>query len=152
MKRSFGKYGIIFLISFIPVICFNIFVGKYLGDQRWLIIFLDCTILLLFTAIGNAIAKKIFEKKDAKLAARIKEREALKAKKEHILEDSYKRKREEKAKAKLDKQKTEVVKTEENKIEKENDITGDAQSVEDSNNKVEADKPVKKTTKKGSKK
>lgn len=91
MKRGFGKYAIIFLISFVPMILFNIYVGKYL--QNWLVILLDCVILLIFVCIGNMISKRIFERKDAKLEAKRKEREELNKRKKIILEESYKAKR-----------------------------------------------------------
>ena len=99
MKRGFAKYGIIFLISFIPLVLFNIFAYKYIGI-RWLIVLLDCVLLLLFVAIGNNIARKIFEKKDARLNAKVKAREEMQKRKRQILEDSYKKIREEKKKAK----------------------------------------------------
>lgn len=111
MKRGFAKYGIIFLISFVPLILFNIFAYTYI-NVRWLIILLDCVILLGFVAIGNHIAKKIFEKKDAKLAAKQKAREEMRKRKNQILEDSYKRIREEKKKAK-EKQTEDVIVVEE---------------------------------------
>lgn len=94
-KRRWGKYGIIFLISFLPVVGFNLLLSDYLGAD-WLVILLDCILLLGFVAIGNAIANKIFEKKDAKLERLRKEREELEERKKQIMEDSYKRKREEK--------------------------------------------------------
>ena len=99
MKRGFAKYGIIFLISFIPLILFNIFAYTYI-NIRWLIVLLDCIILLVFVVIGNHIAKKIFDRKDAKLAAKQKARQEMQKRKNQILEDSYKRIREEKKKAK----------------------------------------------------
>ena len=100
-KRRFTKYGLIFLISFVPVVLFNVYCGDMLG-KRWLVIFLDCVFLLVFVCIGNAIANKIFEKKDAKLERLRKEREALDAQKKQIMEDSYKRKRAEKEKQKAE--------------------------------------------------
>ena len=100
-KRRFTKYGIIFLISFVPVVLFNVYCGDMLG-KRWLVIFLDCVLLLVFICIGNAIANKIFEKKDAKLERLRKEREALDAQKKQIMEDSYKRKHAEKEKQKAE--------------------------------------------------
>ena len=57
-KRRFAKYGIIFLISFIPIVLFNVYCGDLLG-KRWLVIFLDCVFLLVFVCIGNIIANKI---------------------------------------------------------------------------------------------
>lgn len=94
-KRRWGKYGIIFLISFLPIVGFNILCSDYLGAD-WLVILIDCILLLGCVAIGNAIANKIFERKDAKLARLRKEREEMEERKKQIMEDSYKRKREEK--------------------------------------------------------
>ena len=91
-KRSFFKYLIIFGIAFVPVVAFNVAVNQYLDN--WLVIFLDCVIILVFSVIGNIIAKKIFDRKDAKLKAKIKAREEMEARKKQILEDSYKQKRE----------------------------------------------------------
>ena len=134
MKRGFAKYGIIFLISFIPLIAFNIFAYTYI-NIRWLIVMLDCIILLVFVVIGNSIAKKIFDKKDAKLQAKIKAREELKKRKNQILEDSYKRIREEKKKAK--EQKEEIV------------VEVDEESVKETSDEKQ---PENKTTKKTKKK
>lgn len=99
IKRTFGKYAIIFLISFLPLVIFNMLVGRII-KERWLMVTLDTIILLGFVLIGNMIAKRIFEKKDAKLNAKIKEREELKKRKRQILEDSYKIIRENKKKDK----------------------------------------------------
>ena len=99
-KRSFIKYLIIFGIAFIPVVAFNVAVNKYLDN--WLVIFLDCVIILIFAVIGNILAKKIFDKKDAKLRAKIKAREEMEARKKQILEDSYKQKREAKKQKKIE--------------------------------------------------
>ena len=108
-KRRFAKYGIIFLISFIPIVLFNVYCGDLLG-KRWLVIFLDCVFLLVFVCIGNIIANKIFDKIDAKYDRLRREREAVEEQKKKIMEDSYKRKRAEKEKQKSDKNKnTEVV-------------------------------------------
>ena len=95
LKRVFGKYGIIFLISFVPIILLNIYVFKDITD-RWLVILLDCIILLVFVVIGNVIANRIFDNRDRKLERLRKEREELDRKKQEILENSYKKKREEK--------------------------------------------------------
>ena len=111
MKRGFAKYGIIFLISFIPLVLFNVFAYTYI-NIRWVIVLLDCIILLVFVVVGNHIAKKIFEKKDAKLAAKQKARDEMKKRKNQILEDSYKRIREEKKKIK-EKQAEAVIEVEE---------------------------------------
>ena len=132
MKRGFAKYGIIFLISFIPLIFFNVFAYTYI-NIRWIIVLLDCVILLVFVVIGNHIAKKIFDKKDAKLAAKQKAREEMKKRKNQILEDSYKRIREEKKKAK-EKQAEDVIEIEE------------AEEKKDTDNKVYKSTPSKSTT------
>ena len=95
LKRNFIKYGIIFLISFVPLVLFNIYVGALLESQA-LVIFLDCVILLVFVTIGNHFLNKYFAKKDAKKDARIRERELLKERKKLILEESYMKKRQEK--------------------------------------------------------
>lgn len=94
-KRRWGKYGIIFLISFVPIVCFNLLCSDYLGAD-WLVILIDCILLLGCVAIGSAIANKIFERNDAKLDRLRKEREEIEERKKQIMEDSYKRKREEK--------------------------------------------------------
>ena len=124
MKRGFAKYGIIFLISFIPLVLFNIFAYTYI-NIRWLIVLLDCIILLVFVVIGNRIAKKIFDKKDAKLAAKQKAREEMRKRKNQILEDSYKRIREEKKKAKETKTEELVIEVEETKSKEETQKEGD---------------------------
>ena len=95
LKRSFAKYGIIFLISFVPVVLFNLYVGTLINGRGW-VIFLDCIIMLMFVVVGNIIANRIFDKKDRKLQAKIREREKLQEMKKQILEDSYKAKREKK--------------------------------------------------------
>lgn len=102
-KRRFTKIAIIFLISFVPIVLFNVLCSDYLG-KKWLVVFLDSVLLLVFVCIGNAILDKIYAKKDAKLDRLRKEREELDARKKKIMEDSYKRKREEKEKAKAQKQ------------------------------------------------
>lgn len=103
-KRSFLKYLIIFGIGFLPLVGFNILVSKYL--DYWLVIFLDCVIMLSIALIGNVIAAKIFERKDAKLNAKIREREELQKRKQQILEDSYKAKRKQKQESKVSKEKS----------------------------------------------
>ena len=109
-KRRFIKYGVIFLISFLPIVLFNVYCSKYLGKD-WLVVFLDCVLLLIFVAIGNIIANRIFEKKDRKLERLRKEREEIEARKQQIMKDSYERKRQEKLKKKAEQ-------TKENNIEK----------------------------------
>ena len=100
-KRTFVKYFILFAISFFPVVGFNILVSKHLDN--WLVIFLDCVIMLTIILIGNVIASRIYARKDAKLEAKIKEREELQKRKKQILEDSYKAKRKAKQDAKKEK-------------------------------------------------
>lgn len=95
MKRGFGKYGLIFLVAFVPMVIFNIFAYKYI-NIRWLIVLLDCIILIAFILVGNVIAKRIFEKKDAKIEAKRHAREYVNERKRQILEDSYRKIREEK--------------------------------------------------------
>lgn len=104
-KRRFIKYGIIFGISFLPIVLFNIYCSKYF-EKRWLLIFVDSVMLLVFVMIGGAIANKIFEKKDRALEKKQKEREALKLQKRKIMEDSYKKIRAEKTTKKASQQKT----------------------------------------------
>ena len=105
-KRSSLKYLVIFLVAFVPVVLFNIYVAK--GLDNWLVILLDVIIILAFVLVGNIIANKIFEKKDAKLEAKIKEREELQKRKNEILENSYKAKRNKKIEAKNNKTKEEI--------------------------------------------
>lgn len=90
-KRSTLKYLVIFLIAFVPVVLFNIYILK--GLENWLVILIDTSIILLFVLVGNIIANRFFEKKDAKLEAKIREREKMQEKKNLILEQSYKAKR-----------------------------------------------------------
>ena len=104
-KRRLVKYGVIFLISFLPIVLFNIYCSDYIGKD-WLVVFLDCIFLLIFVVIGNMIANKIFEKKDAKLERLRKEREQAEAIKKQIMEDSYQKKRIQKEKKKAEKSKT----------------------------------------------
>ena len=115
-KRAFIKYLIIFLIAFVPVVLFNIYVAK--GLDNWLVIFLDVILLLAFVWVGNMIAKKIFEKKDAKLEAKKKAREEMQKQKQLILEQSYKAKRQKKESLKKNK---ENLKEEENETSKQKD-------------------------------
>ena len=102
-KRRLTKYGIIFGISFLPIVLFNIYCSRYF-DKRWLLIFVDSVILLVFVVIGNYFANKIYDKKDAELEKKQKERKILQEKKKKIMEDSYKKIREEKANKKVAKQ------------------------------------------------
>ena len=120
MKRGGFKYLIIFLIAFVPAILFNIFVGKYI-EQRWLIILIDCVLILAIVAIGNHVAYRIFNKKDRILEAKIKAREEMEERKRQILEESYNLKRLEKQRQKQEKlkeEKQDVVVIEEKDIEK----------------------------------
>ena len=103
-KRSFLKYLIMFGIGFVPLVAFNVLVSPYLDN--WLVIFLDCVIMLTIALIGNLIARRIFERKDARLNAKIREREELQKRKQQILEDSYKAKRKQKESAKNSKEKS----------------------------------------------
>lgn len=105
MKRGFGKYGLIFLVAFVPMVLFNIFAYKYI-NIRWLIVLLDCVILVAFILVGNVIAKRIYEKKDAKIEAKRRAREYVNERKKQILEDSYKKIREEKKSKKAGKTET----------------------------------------------
>ena len=57
----------------------------------------------LFVIIGNILATRIFERRDAKFERLRKEREEADARKKQIMEDSYKKKRAEKAKKKSEK-------------------------------------------------
>ena len=97
-KRTFLKYFILFAIAFFPVVAFNVLVSKYMDN--WLVIFLDCVIMLTIVIIGNVIAEKILNKKDEKLQAKIKEREEMQKRKQKIMEDSYKAKRQAKQESK----------------------------------------------------
>ncbi len=98
-KRRFIKFGIVCAISFLPIVLFNIYCSKYF-DKRWLLIFVDSMMLFVFFLIGNAIANRIFSRKDAALEKMQKERELMRIRQKKILEDSYKKKREEKIKKK----------------------------------------------------
>ena len=97
-KKVFYKYLILFGVAFIPVVALNVLLAGKL--DRWLVIFLDCVIMLAIVMIGNVWATRIVEEKDRKLQAKIKEREELQKRKQQILEDSYKAKREKKKQAK----------------------------------------------------
>ena len=124
MKRGGLKYLIIFAIAFVPTILFNLFVGKYI-EQRWLIILLDCVIILLFVAVGNYLASRIYSKKERELEAKIKYREEIAERKRQILADSYNLKRIEKQRAKQEK-----LKQVEKKEVKEDSINIDSSNVE----------------------
>lgn len=105
-KRKFTKILILFLIGFFPTVLFNVFVGKYI-PQDWLIIFLDCVILIAIILPFGRVIDKYYEKKDNKLNKKIKERNELEERKKLILEESYKRKRQQKEKDKQMKDKGE---------------------------------------------
>ena len=94
-KRRLTKYGVIFLISFFPIVLFNLYCSDYLGKD-WLVVLIDCIFLLVFVLIGNMIANKIFAKKDAKLERLRRQREESEARKVQIMQDSYEKKRLEK--------------------------------------------------------
>jgi len=113
-KRRFIKYLIIFGISFLPIVLFNVYCSDYIGKD-WLVVFVDCVFLLIFVVLGNIIANKIFEKKDAKLDRLRKEREEAESRKIQIMENSYQKKRMEKEKKKAEK------KTKENSVEVNNE-------------------------------
>lgn len=91
-KRRTVKYGIILLLSFFPIVIFNIYCSDYIGKD-WLVILIDCLLILGFVVIGNVIMEKIYAKKDAKLERLRKERDEAEARKKQILEESYKKKR-----------------------------------------------------------
>ena len=105
-KRKFAKILILFLLGFFPTVLFNIFVGRFI-DKQWLIVFIDCVILLAIILPFSKLLDKYYEKKDNKLAKKIKAREEMEERKKQILEDSYKRKRQEKEKTKAEKTKEE---------------------------------------------
>ena len=104
-KKKFIKYGVIFGISFLPIVLFNIYCSQYF-NKRWLLIFVDCVLILICFVIGNYFANKIIEKKELKLERRQKERRVLQEQKKKIMEDSYKKIRAEKANKKLNKSKS----------------------------------------------
>ena len=131
MKKGFLKYFIIFLVAFVPMVLFNMFVLKYIS-HKWLRVLIDCVILLVFVVIGNILANKIYERKDAKLKARIKAREEMESRKKKILEDSYKKKREEKLKKKAE-------------VSVQDEIVIEVEDNENKENKTE-EKPKKKIT------
>ena len=101
-KRRIIKYIVSIAISFVPTLLFNIYVGNKLGSD-WLVILIDCVILLIVFAITNLLLNRYFEKRDDKMARIRKEREELEARKKKILEDSYKKKRLEKERSKKEK-------------------------------------------------
>lgn len=101
-KRRIVKYGIIFFLSFFPIVLFNIYCSDFIGKD-WLVVMLDCIFLLIFVVIGNMIAKRVFERRDAKFERLRKEREEADARKKQIMEDSYKKKRAEKQQKKSEK-------------------------------------------------
>jgi undecaprenyl pyrophosphate phosphatase UppP len=104
VKRLVFKYLVIFIVALIPTMAFNFLVGNKINNYA-LMVFLDCVIMLVIVIIGKILMEKYFDKKDRKLQARIKEREDLQKMKKQILEDSYKRKREQKTKDKSNTQK-----------------------------------------------
>ena len=102
-KKIFLKYFILFVIAFVPVVGLNILIGSHL--DRWLVIFIDCVVMLAIIIPGNILASRILDKKDRQLKAKIKEREELQKRKQQILEDSYKAKRDKKIKEKSEEDK-----------------------------------------------
>ena len=104
VKRLVFKYLVIFIVALIPTMAFNFLVGNKINNYA-VMVFLDCVIMLVIVIIGKILMEKYFDKKDRKLQARIKEREDLQKMKKQILEDSYKRKREQKTKDKSNTQK-----------------------------------------------
>lgn len=105
-KRKFTKILILFLLGFFPTVLFNIFVGRYI-PQRWLVIFLDCVLLLAIILPFNKLLDNHYNKKDRELEKKIKARQEMEERKKQILENSYKKKRQEKIKAKEEKKKEE---------------------------------------------
>ena len=104
VKRLVFKYLVIFIVALIPTMAFNFLVGNKINNYA-VMVFLDCVIMLVIVIIGKILMEKYFDKKDRKLQARIKEREDFQKMKKQILEDSYKRKREQKTKDKSNTQK-----------------------------------------------
>lgn len=152
-KRRFLKYGIIFLISFVPIVLFNVYCSDAIGKD-WLVVFLDCVFLLVFVAIGGKIADKIFAKKDRRLERLRREREEAEALKQKIMEDSYKRKREEKKSQKMAKDAIDDTNnvSDEQKVKHQNKRTGtsksstSAKTKSGSNSKTKTSSAVKRTT------
>lgn len=104
-KKRILKYVICVIVSFIPIVLFNVYVGNKLNSS-WLVILIDCAFLLLVFSVGNLLLDKLFDRKEARIARLRKEREELEARKKKILEDSYKQKRIEKELAKKEKANT----------------------------------------------
>lgn len=104
VKRLIFKYVIIFIVALIPTMAFNFLMSDKINNYA-IMVFLDCVIMLVIVIIGKILMEKYFDKKDRKLQAKIKEREDLQKMKKQILEDSYKRKREQKTKEKSNTQK-----------------------------------------------
>lgn len=104
VKRLIFKYVIIFIVALIPTMAFNFLMSDKINNYA-IMVFLDCVIMLVVVIIGKILMEKYFDKKDRKLQAKIKEREDLQKMKKQILEDSYKRKREQKTKEKSNTQK-----------------------------------------------
>ncbi len=126
-KRIFIKYGLIFLISFVPIVLFNVYVGPSLG-REWLVILIDTAVLLVCVIIGSHIANSIFAKNDAKLEKKRREREYVRARSQAILEESYKKKRQAKADSKKNKNDI-VIEVEEKETENDTVTTEDVNPV-----------------------
>ena len=103
-KRQFIKILILFFIGFIPTVIFNILVSRYI-TKDWLIILLDCIIIVAIVLPFNKLLDNHYAKKDENLSKKVKARQEMEERKKQILEDSYKRKRQEKEKAKQEKTK-----------------------------------------------
>jgi hypothetical protein len=101
IKRLVFKYLVVFIIALIPTLAFNFLLGDKLNNYT-LTVFIDCVIMLTIVLIGKIIIEKYFDSKDKKLHAKQKEREQLQKMKKQILEDSYKKKRNEKNLRKLE--------------------------------------------------
>lgn len=102
-KRRFLKFGLILLISFVPLVLLNIYAFGGIADKRWLVILLDCVILLVFVVIGNYLAELIFKAQDEKRERLRNARTEMEERKIKIMEDSYSRIRREKQERKKEK-------------------------------------------------
>lgn len=101
-KRKFIKILILFLLGFFPTIIFNLFVARYI-KHNWLVIFIDCVILLAIIMPFSRLLDNYFAKKDEALDRKVKARKEMEERKKLILENSYKKIREEKKKKKEEK-------------------------------------------------
>ena len=94
-KRKFLKILILFLLGFFPTIIFNILVARHI-KYNWLVIFLDCVILLAIIMPFGRLIDKYYAKKDEAIDRKVKARKEMEERKKLILENSYKKIREEK--------------------------------------------------------